>query len=178
MSRWTSLNTHSELFKGIRFLAVLSVVGAMSYAVLSFFMNPLQWTTAVLSSWVLALLGIGSQAVMGSPPLLLGVFSMPVGIVPLCVGDIEIAVLLGGIAATEDRTTTERAWGMLAGILFVLLINPFRIGLTLAAGVWWGVQAMEFFHSLLFRITLLVVIVGFYTVWYLGLPTLKRKFKK
>ena len=136
-----------ELAKGARFVSILAVVGTLSYVAVSAAMPQLQWLTAVLSSFALSAIGISAKAVMGSPPLLVGIFMLSVEIAALCVGDVEIAVLLGGIAATEDRTLRERLGGMFAGLFFVLLINPVRISLTLAAGVWWGMALAGVVYS-------------------------------
>lgn len=156
-------------------MAILAVVSAVAYALLSLVMPYLQCGTAVMTALVLSAIGMSASA----SGAIVQVQGLPlVEIVPLCVGDLELAILLGGIAATEDRTLKERAWGVIGGTVFVLLVNPLRIALTLSAGVHWGMTFMDFLHSFLFRVTLVAVIVGFYVAWYLGLPLLKSKFKK
>ncbi|MCD4740338.1 archaeosortase/exosortase family protein [archaeon] len=165
----------NNLTKAVKFTPTLMIVGIITYLAFSLVMTSLQSFTALTSSLILFLFGINS-IVIGTA--LTGIFSMPVEVAPLCVGDLEIAVLVGAIAATEDRTHRERLLGIISGIAFVLFLNPIRIAMTIAAGVWWGFQTMDFIHSILFRITLVTVIIGFYVLWYLGWPSIKRKLKK
>ncbi|MCD6414615.1 MAG: exosortase/archaeosortase family protein [Candidatus Diapherotrites archaeon] len=164
-----------ELLKGARFLVLLSVFGLTCYFIVSQFMHEFEWVTAVLTSWVLILFGVSTTAFCTNPPTLTGVFALPVEILPLCVGDLELAILIGAILATEDRSWRNRFVGAIAGFLFVLLINPIRIALTLASGVWFGAPVMVFLHSLFFRLTLLVVLVGFYWFWYVGVSSIHEK---
>lgn len=164
-----------ELVKGLRFFLILCLVGGLIFLTVSFFMDLLIELTVSLSVLFLGFFGINAEA---SSPFILGVFSKKVEIIPLCVGDFEIAVLLGAIAATEDRKIRERLMGMIGGAFFVFLVNPLRISLTLGTGVWWGIQTMDFVHSLLFRAVLLLVIIGFYVLWYIGPQVLGNKFKK
>ncbi|RLJ02725.1 MAG: hypothetical protein DRP08_04365, partial [Candidatus Aenigmatarchaeota archaeon] len=99
-------------------------------------------------------------------------------ILPVCIGDFEIAILVGAIAATADRRLKDRVAGAIAGTGFVLAVNPLRITATLAAWQWLGVGVVEIIHSVLFRATIVIVIVGFYAAWYLreGIIRRARKF--
>jgi len=134
----------------------------------------MQAITAMLSSVVLNLLGIPSVMISGVPPIITA-GALTAQIVPLCVGDIELAVLIAAILSTADRKWKERIHGAVMAIVFVFIINPIRIALTLGAGAWLGIDAMVFLHTFLFRLTLLVVLVVFYAAWYLWPVKIKRK---
>jgi exosortase/archaeosortase family protein len=154
--------------EGAKFLFGIGIFYALFYYVV---IPPLvfyfQLFTAFSAGSILTLMGI-SNFVMGhvNPPVVLAE-GMAANILPLCVGDIELAILLATILSTWDRTWETRLEGAWFGFLFVVFINPVRVALTLASGVWFGMDSMEFIHSLLFRITLLLVLVGFYALWYL-----------
>lgn len=148
--------------KGFRFLTGSAVIGTVSYFLLTIVMPFLKNFTAAMSAGLLSLFGNAySQAA------LIHYNSLVVQVIPLCVGDIEIAVLTGAILSTEDRSVDDRILGVVAAFVFVMLINALRIGVTMLAWEAYGIEAIEFIHSALFRVTLVVAIVGFYGVWYL-----------
>lgn len=158
---------------GLRFILGIGIIGFIIYLLLSFFMESLQIMTAFASSILLNLLGIVSTA-NGD---VINFADMQARIIPLCVGDIEIAILIGAILSTEDRKIRDRILGSISAFFFILLINPIRIALTLSSWVWFGFPTVEFIHSILFRITLVIIIIGFYVAWYLWEP-MKRGIAK
>lgn len=81
----------------------------------------------------------------------------------LCAGWLELAVMAGLVLASRDKPLKERAKGILLGALVLLLLNPIRIGLTLAAV---GTPFLALAHDVLFRLLLVVVLVVFYALWY------------
>jgi exosortase/archaeosortase family protein len=164
-----------ELVKAGRFGLGVLVFGGITYLLLEFFINPLQWSTAVLSSLFLNLLGVPAVAVSSSPPLIEGVMEFTLRIIPLCTGHLEFAVLLGGIASTEDRTPKERVGGIVGAAFFVTIVNVLRVSFTALSGRWFGILFMDVVHETLFRATIVVAIVGYYLAWYIGWQSLKRR---
>lgn len=148
--------------KGARFAIGTALIGGATYALLSFAMPLLQQLTAMLASLFLLLFGASS-----SQGASLVFNSLSAQIVPLCVGDIEIAVLVGAIASTADRKIRDRVYGVIGAFVFVMLINALRIAATMLAWQWFGFEALEAVHSVLFRVVLVVAIVGYYAAWYL-----------
>ncbi|MFC2174417.1 exosortase/archaeosortase family protein [archaeon] len=151
-----------EKRKGVRFAVGTAVFGGLAYLVASGLMPVLKPLTAAMSAAVLSL--FGSAYSQGA---LVFFNSLSVQVIPLCVGDIEIAVLAGAMFATEDRTVRDRILGVTGAFVFVMAINSLRIAATLLAWQAWGIGAVEAVHSALFRTTLVVAIVGFYGAWYL-----------
>jgi exosortase/archaeosortase family protein len=149
----------------VEFAASLAALAFIAFLALSVVMPLLQAITAVASSALLNALGVSSQFVPGDPP---GVTfaGLLAAIIPLCVGDFEIAFLVAAILSTWDRPRLYRLEGAVAAFVFVMLFNPVRIALTLASWQWFGFAAADFLHSLGFRLTLVVTIVGFYALWY------------
>ena len=160
-----------EKRKGLRFAAGTAVIGGLAYFLLAAAMPWLQPMTAWLSAVVLGLFG---EAYSQGALVFFGALSVQV--IPLCVGDIEIAVLAGAILSTEDRAVKDRVLGVGSAFVFVMAINASRIAATMLAWDAWGIGAVEAVHSVLFRTTLVVAIVGFYAAWYLR-DVLAERFK-
>ncbi|OIO24931.1 hypothetical protein AUJ14_05330 [Candidatus Micrarchaeota archaeon CG1_02_55_22] len=83
----------------------------------------------------------------------------------LCGGAIELAVLLGLVAASRDRSLPKRLVGIIAGVVAVLIFNPIRIALTLSL---YGSPSFVLAHDVLFRISIVAIVLGVYAAWYLG----------
>jgi len=96
----------------------------------------------------------------------------------LCAGDLEIALITSIILATWDRSWKRRAYGILGGLVAILILNPLRIFIVLVAGAVfnWGVS--EFVHDFLFRIMLLLIIAVYYYIWYVRYDDVKKWIKK
>ena len=93
----------------------------------------------------------------------------------LCAGDIEIALLAAIVLSTFDRPLRRRLWGVFFGLATILIVNPIRISVVLATGYYSNWQWADFTHDILFRLTLLVVIVGYYFIWYVKYDAVKKK---
>lgn len=81
----------------------------------------------------------------------------------LCSGALELAVLIGIVVASEDRSWRKRAAGAVGALAVVLVFNPIRIAVTLlyADSAW-----LSALHEVGFRVSLVVLIVFYYAVWY------------
>ncbi len=136
---------------------------------------PLKNFTAWASSGLLELSGISNSVLYGQVPVisLSGVQAVKASIVDLCVGDIELALLPAIILSTFDRSIRKRIIGTVVGIAMIVLVNPLRIFLVLGSGKWFGWRAAEFIHSFTFRLILILIILGFYYIWYLEYDRIK-----
>ena len=90
----------------------------------------------------------------------------------LCGGAIELSVLLGLVAASRDRSLERRLAGMVAGAAALLVFNPVRIALTLSL---YGSPSFVLAHDVLFRVSIVAIVLGVYAAWYLGSARGKRK---
>jgi len=104
-------------------------------------------------------------------------------ITQLCSGDIEIALLASLLVASIDVLLIWRLVGAFLGAGFLLLLNPLRIAVTLQITKGSGMEAGDFYHSLIFRLFLFVVLVLYYFAWYRlaahrGCPFQKRICKR
>jgi len=157
--------------KGVKFTVGVAAIGGVAYVLMQLLMPLLQPLTAWLAAEMLVPFGIAY-----SQGALVFFKSLSVQVIPLCVGDIEIAVLAGAIASTADRTRKDRAFGMAAAFVFVMLVNALRIAATMLAWDAWGIAAVEAIHTILFKLVLVIAIVGFYAVWYLGDGIIRKAF--
>lgn len=90
----------------------------------------------------------------------------------LCGGTVELAVLIALVFATRDRSLRQRVLGTLVGVAALLAFNPLRIVLTLKL---FGSPSFVLAHDFLFRASIVVIVVGAYALWYLGLSRRPRK---
>ncbi len=118
---------------------------------------------AQLSQFLLSLLGkaaiITSQN--GVPHLIM--YNLDAEINNLCSGGLELALLIGFIAASRDKTVKQRIKGIVAGLLFFILFNASRIAFTMNS---FGTPWFEPLHEALFRVVLIIGLVTYYTIWY------------
>jgi len=124
----------------------------------SFHAGAVQW---VLSGW-----GIESQANGNILSMEVRGEGIDFLISQLCSGDIEIALLVSLLVASLDVLLIWRVFGGIVGIIFLLLMNPLRIAVTLAITKDSGMAAGDFYHGIIFRLFLFVVLVLYYFAWY------------
>ncbi len=155
--------------KGVRFAVGVALIGGAAYLLMQLLMPVLQPLTAWLAAAMLVPFGAAH-----SQGALVFFKTLSVQVIPLCVGDIEIAVLTGAILSTADRPVRNRALGAAGAFVAVMLVNALRIAATMLAWDAWGLGAVELIHTLLFKLVLVVAIVGFYAVWYLGAGLIHR----
>jgi exosortase/archaeosortase family protein len=84
----------------------------------------------------------------------------------LCSGDVEIALLASLLIASFDVLLIWRILGALLGAGVLLLLNPVRIAITLLITKEEGIDAGDFYHTLIFRLFLFVILVLYYFAWY------------
>lgn len=84
----------------------------------------------------------------------------------LCSGDVEIALLISLLLASFDVLLIWRLVGAFIGTGFLLLMNPLRIAVTLLLTKDSGMEAGDFYHNILFRLFLFVLLVLYYFIWY------------
>ncbi len=159
------MDWREQVWKGVKFIVLLGIISAMVYALLLALQDYVIAITALGSSWVLNLLGISSSA-EGS---MIMFNEHSAKIVWLCTGSLELALLLGAVIATEDRTWKQRVLGIVFSTVMLYIINIVRVGVTLASAVWYGWNFADLIHTVLFKFFLVFAILGVYAIWYLWL---------
>jgi len=164
-----------KYLKGLKFVAVFALAALSSYLLLSLlFSKAFAAIAAYSSQFILSLLGVSSSISFAENPHLISPL-FDAELVNLCWGLVEMAVVTGLVLASDDRKIFDRAWGALLGIISVLFFNALRIAVTLKLFNPVEPFASAIAHDLLFRISLVLVIVGYYAFWYVFLTA---KFMK
>ncbi len=157
----------SQTKDALLFLLLFAAFAGVAYGALLATGTALNLLAAKSSVLAMGALGIDASVVPNSdfPHIVGEVRGTPfeAEINGLCAGAIELAVVFGIVMASRDKSVRARLLGALGGFAVFLAFNPLRIALTLnAVGSW----ALPLLHDVLFRLSLLFVIVGYYAVWY------------
>lgn len=152
---------NAALHDGLKFIVLFALVAGIFYYLTEPASMGMRTLAAQSSAALLGAFGVPVyvSAPQGEP--LIQTANLVAVIVELCSGRLELAVLLGVILASADRTLKARLVGVAGAFGFVLIVNPVRIALT-----------MQYFsplvHDVLFRFTVLLLIIGYYALWYVG----------
>ncbi len=164
----------SQKTDALLFLLLFAVFFAAFYVLLNFFTGTLlHYYAAGAGAFFLKLLGISADVVPNADgfPHLVGTVrgnAFDAQINTLCAGAMELAVVFAIVLASRDKKLKTRLLGMLGAVIVFSIFNPLRIALTLnAVGSW----TLPLLHDLLFRISLVLIIVGYYAAWYYSTPS-------
>ena len=156
----------SELRKGAKFFLLFGVLFSLAYITLHY--TPLKgffgWIAAETAHFTLDAAGTHMQiTILANGNYALESEKIVAELNEACSALIEIAVLFGIVFASFEKTLAYRAKGFAAGMLVLLVLNPVRIAASI-------IFIDPLVHDLLFRITLIIVIIGFYGIWHYGPP--------
>ncbi len=84
----------------------------------------------------------------------------------LCTGLLELFVLWASIISSKGISWKNRTIGIIFAFVGTMIFNFIRIFTTIEFILNKNLKIVEFVHDILFRITLLIVIVGLYAVWF------------
>ncbi len=118
---------------------------------------------AHLSQFLLSFLGKTAIIASQNGAFHLIMPSLDAEISNLCSGGLELALLIGFIAASRDKTIEQRIKGIVVGLLFFILFNASRIAFTINS---FGTPWFEPLHEALFRAVLIIGLVTYYAIWY------------
>lgn len=162
----------SDFRKGIKFLLLFTVLFSISYVILTF--TPLEKVlghiAAVSSQFLLGTFGTPTEiTILQNGNYALESTTFVAELNQACAAIIEIAVLVGIVFASFEKSLKQRFNGFALGMVLLLVLNPIRIALSI-------IFLHPIVHDVLFRITLIITIIGFYAAWYYGALALDRKF--
>ena len=121
--------------------------------------------TAQITLKIFELLGYSGEIISGEPMQIIFPFIV-VLITELCTGILEFSIVASAILATSEISWKKRIIGMIGAGIVTMLFNFARITIVLLALISSGIAQAELAHDLLFRISLLIVIIGYYAVWF------------
>ncbi len=156
----------TEAVKGGKFLLVLIV----SYVILSLVIGliPLEWIELLLAKAVLFFLGLtGMQGeIVFQEPVLIYFENFSVQISYLCTGLMEFILLVSAVTATEGIKRKKKVFGIIGAGIATFLFNIMRIAITISLIQGSSMEEIELTHDVLFRLSLFVLVAGYYFLWY------------
>ena len=159
-----------EKEKSAKFLLVFVIIYSLLYFGFNFIV-PLEMFEFFIASAVMSLLGlmgVNGSIVLQEPVLILLESGLEIQISYLCTGLMEIFIVIGAVLASLGIEMRKRIIGVIAGVVFAFVFNIFRIVATIFIALGNPESlVLELAHDVLFRITLFVVIAGFYIAWFL-----------
>lgn len=169
---WRAKARESDLVKAIRFIAFFGILSALAFVVLqyTFLGKALGFAAAVSSQAVLSLAGVQTEmTVLENGNYALDSQEFTAELNEACAALVEIAVLFGIVFASFEKSVRERAKGFVAGTALLLVLNPIRISLSI-------LFIDPLVHDVLFRLTLIITIIGFYAFWHYGSLAKRKSF--
>ncbi|MFH1390922.1 MAG: exosortase/archaeosortase family protein [Candidatus Diapherotrites archaeon] len=173
-------NSQKENIKTGKFLAGIAVLFLLFYFLFS--LVPIEWFEffyAFFTLEFLKLIGFSGTIEFQEPVLVyLETFSIPLGFSYLCTGLLELALVWAATLASFGIELKKRIIGSLVGTIVLVAFNFFRIIASVLVIAWFGLDAGNFSHDLLFRVFLFVTIAGFYFIWFKWSTKQSKKTKK
>lgn len=147
--------------QGGKFLLVL----VFSYVILSVLIGliPLEWIELFIAKIVVIFSG-GKIALQD--PVLIVFENFSVQISYLCTGLMEFILLISAIIATEKIQKEKKILGIIGAGIATFSFNITRIAITISLIENVSLETIELAHDLLFRISLFILIAGYYFAWY------------
>ena len=121
--------------------------------------------TAQITLKIFETLGYSGKIIAQTPVQIVFPF-ITVLITELCTGLLEFSIVASAVLATTEVSWKKRIIGFIGAGIVTILFNFARISFVLLAFINSGIQQAELAHDLLFRISLLFVIVGYYALWF------------
>jgi len=157
-----------ELLKTGKFLVGIATLFLLFSFLLS--LVQLEWFEffyAFFTLEFLKLIGFSGTIEFTEPVLIYAeAFSVPLGFSYLCTGLLELALVWAATLASFGIKLKKRILGMVFGTIILVAFNFFRIVASILIIFWFGLDAGNFSHDLLFRLFLFVTIAGFYYLWF------------
>ncbi|MDO8538099.1 MAG: exosortase/archaeosortase family protein [archaeon] len=125
----------------------------------------IEFWTAQITLKIFEALGYSGTIVQGEPVQIIFPFIV-VHITELCTGILEFSIVASAILATLEVSWKKRIIGALGAGIITGLFNFARITIVLLALISLGISEAELAHDVLFRISLLFVIIGYYALWF------------
>ena len=163
-----------EKEKAFNFLASFGLIFALLYLTSFAYLN---FVEIVLAQTVLLLLSWGGQPgliLSAAEPVVVMLPSLQFQISFLCTGLIEFFVLTAAILASHGIERNKKWWGLIGAFDVVILFNLFRILTTINLLQSAPAEVADLAHDILFRLSLFVVIAGFYALWFFWATKKKR----
>jgi exosortase/archaeosortase family protein len=124
---------------------------------------PLNLIELIIAKTVVLVLG--GEIVFQEPVLIL-FENFSVQISYLCTGLMEFILLASALIATFGIEKEKKIIGIIGAGIATFLFNVVRIIITISLIENSSMETIELAHDILFRISLFVLIAGYYFLWY------------
>jgi len=148
----------------------------------SFLYNYINYFFGITSNFILNhLFGVVttfSYDMINNSVITISSIDYPIYIGFLCTGILEFALLASAILASSNVSWKKRGIGTALAVLVVIIFNLIRISFTIYLITILNLSWATFFHSFLFRLFLVIIVLGFYWLWLrrsTGHPRIKKK---
>jgi len=162
----TKKQLKEELKKTIKFfIAFIIVFIALNLAL---FFVPLIYFEALIANTIKLILSFQqiNAVIELKEPVLMHLNEKTIIISYLCTGLLELTLIVSLIIGSIGIPLKKRIIGSLIAIPLTYAFNIARIIITINAIMSFNETIVDLVHNLLFRITLFIVIVGFYFFWF------------
>jgi exosortase/archaeosortase family protein len=162
---WQKIKTSRDVQQSSHFLLAFIAIMSVLYITSFFLTYPFELFFAFITQAFYQALGVQGEIVFQEPVLLL-LPNLSIQISFLCTGLVELMVLVAAILASFGIDFEKKWKGIIGAIATVLVFNALRIIVTSLLIQNTTRELADLAHDLLFRISLFVVIVGFYGLWF------------
>ena len=156
-----------EIVKSGKFLlALIAVFLLLSFV---FWLLGELWVelfTAHVAATVLGALGVEPVVSVLDGNVLIGIGETIFQISYLCTGLFELIILVSAIAASFGISLRKRGVGILGAVIFGFVFNQMRIVVSVLLAINTNIRTAELAHDVFFRLTLFIVIAGYYAAWF------------
>ncbi len=166
------LKNKKELKKSFIFLIYFLVIFVVVYLFLNNVLyNYINYCYGFISNFIISnMFGINTSFIFDDINLisviLINSLNYPVFITFLCTGILEFSLISSAILASKGISLKNRIYGFLLSIPLVIVFNIFRIVCTILMIIYFSLPLAEFLHSFLFRLFLIIIVIGFYYFWF------------
>lgn len=168
----SDLGKKKERQKALSFLILFLIFFLIIYLLLTktFLYKQINIFFAVTSGFILqTIFGINNHFIYDSflknSTIIISNLEYPLIINKLCTGILEFSLLSAAIIASKGIAISRRIIGFLISIFVVIVFNIFRISFTgyliINLNLFWA----EIFHGILFRLFLVIIVIGTYYLW-------------
>jgi len=161
-----------KLKAGFIFLSLFLLFFIFIYVILgySFLYNYINYFFGITSNFIINhVFGIittfSYSIVDGASVITISSLDYPIFINFLCTGILEFALLASAILASTSVSWKKRVIGVSLSIPLVIIFNIIRISFTVYLITALNLSWANFFHGFLFRLFLVIIVIGFYWLW-------------
>jgi exosortase/archaeosortase family protein len=174
-----------KLRNGFIFLLLFFVFFIFIYIILSysFLYNYINYFFGIASNFILQqVFGIVTtfsyNLIDGVSVITIPSIAYPIYINSLCTGILEFALLASAILSTFTISWKKRLIGASIAVGIVILFNIIRISTTVYLITSLNLSWANFFHGFLFRLFLIIIVLGFYWLWLRRCEKIYKKRKR